>query len=177
MVTMATPACSSIDVPVPAKAEDESEHEMSGVSSDESDSGSSGSMLTRTTYTRPRKAKKKILKKKKDKKDSFIKVCFGCDAQSEQWDEVQEYHRRQAPLQDLPRIKHRWGRPRKSNGGADGEQCYFCRRTIRSKVLYSKLRSSQMCAKLKDQSGGKRVQGRFRQGPSWSGRHHCAQVG
>ena len=47
VVTMATPACSSIDVPVPAKAEDESEHEMSGVSSDESDSGSSaGSVFT-----------------------------------------------------------------------------------------------------------------------------------
>ena len=47
MVTMATPGVSSTDVPVAAKAENESEHEMSGVSSDESDSGSSaGSVFT-----------------------------------------------------------------------------------------------------------------------------------
>ena len=135
----------------PAAVKEEGDDDMLSEvgNSDGSDEGSlsDGTAFTQSTRTA---VKKKLLKQKKSKaKHQFIKDCFACSANSDQWDELQEFHRRQHPKLNLPYIKQRWGRPRKTDGSADGEQCYICRRTIRSKVMYSQLRASQMKVKLK----------------------------
>ena len=145
-LAMATPGVG--DDPAAVK-EERNDDMLSEVDSDGSDEGSlsDGTAFTQSTRTT---VKNKILKSKKTRaKHQFIKDCFACSANSDQWDELQEFHRRQNPKLNLPHIKQRWGRPRETDGSADGEQCYICRRTIRSKVMYSQLRASQMKVNLK----------------------------
>ena len=138
------------------------QNDVSEVDDDDSESeGSAVSATTRMTRTgsaRSRttcsKTKKKIIKKKKKTKDDGSKDCWGCTVQSLQDDELQEYWRRKLLAQDntkaatLGKIRQRWGRPEKENGDASGEQCYYCRRTIRAFPKYSSMQTKDLRKKL-----------------------------
>lgn len=136
------------------------QNEVSEVESGLSDSEGSGvsatTRLTRSSYPASRKVKKKASKKKDtSKRKDGVKDCWACKSSSANLDELQEYWRRKLnseklgkKAEELAKIRQRWGRVPKDNGDPSGEQCYYCRRTIRARARYSEMKTKELRQKL-----------------------------
>ena len=119
------------------------DEDMSSVSGDSSGESafSQSTMLTGSV----KRVKKKLLKKKEKKKaHSGPRTCYACKCTTDDDDILIEHHRRMqeqagAAGVPLPKLKMRWGK-RKANGKPDGDRCYLCYRTVRSKVRWAEMK-------------------------------------
>ena len=134
-------------------------NEVSEVEGTDSESGGSGvsaaTRLTRSSYPASRKVKKKVRKKDTSKRKDGVKDCWACKSTSANLDSLQEYWRRKLnseglkqKAEELAKIRQRWGRAPKDNGDPSGEQCYYCRRTIRARARYSEMKTQELRQKL-----------------------------